>query len=56
MEPQQGSEQHAQAAADALAAVVVTEDLESVPVAEHVARFEAVHGALSDALSTIDGQ
>jgi hypothetical protein len=51
MEP--GSEQQAQAAAEALAA---TEDLASVPVAEHVARFEAVHGALSDALSTIDGE
>lgn len=51
MEPQPGSEQLAQAAGDALAA---TEDLASVPLAEHVARFEAVHSALSDALSTID--
>jgi hypothetical protein len=35
-------------------ALAATEDLASVPVAEHVARFEAVHSALSDALSTID--
>lgn len=53
MEPQPGSGQDARAAVEALAA---TEDLASVPVAEHVARFEAVHRALSDALSSIDGQ
>ena len=51
VEPQQ--DQDAQVAVEVLAA---TEDLASVPVAEHVARFEAVHGALSDALSSIDGQ
>lgn len=38
--------------ADAIAA---TADLEGVPLAEHVARFDAVHRALSDALSAIDG-
>jgi len=51
VEPQPGPGQLAQATSDALAA---TEDLASVPVSEHVARFEAVHSALSDALSTID--
>jgi len=53
VEPQPSSGQDAQVALEALAA---TEDLASVPVAEHVARFEAVHGALSDALSSIDGE
>lgn len=52
MQPQQGAGQHSQAAIDD--AVSATEDLDPVPVTEHVARFEAVHGALSDALSTID--
>ena len=36
-------------------AVAGIEDLDDLPVAEHVARFDAVHRALSDALSTIDG-
>ena len=55
MEPQPGSGQDSgQDSVDqALAAI---EDLASVPVAEHVARFEAVHGALAEALSTIDGE
>jgi hypothetical protein len=53
VQPQPDSGQDTHAAAEALAA---TEDLASVPVAEHVARFEAVHRALSDALSSIDGQ
>lgn len=52
MQPQRGAGQQSQAAIDD--ALSATEDLEPVPVAEHVARFEAVHGALSDALSTID--
>lgn len=30
-------------------------DLDRVPVAAHVARFDSVHRALSDALSAIDG-
>lgn len=29
-------------------------DLDDVPVAEHVARFDAVHRALSEALATLD--
>ena len=29
-------------------------ELDALPVAEHVARFDAVHSALSDALSAID--
>lgn|GEM_PF-3832491 len=36
-------------------AVAATSDLDGVPVAEHVARFDTVHRALSDALSAIDG-
>lgn len=35
-------------------AVAGTSDIETLPVAGHVARFEAVHGALSDALNSID--
>ena len=37
---------------DAVAGIA---DLDDVPVAEHVARFDAVHQALADALSAIDG-
>ncbi|WP_143261347.1 hypothetical protein [Allokutzneria sp. NRRL B-24872] len=36
------------------AALVGIEDLESVPLEEHVGRFDAVHSALTDALSAID--
>jgi hypothetical protein len=36
----------------ALAAIA---DLDDVPVAEHVARFDAVHRALAGMLSAIDG-
>ena len=46
------SEVDADAVQDAVAG---TEGLDDVPVAEHVARFDAVHRALSDALSAIDG-
>ena len=35
-------------------AIAGTEALDSVPLAEHVARFDAVHVALNDALSRID--
>lgn len=37
--------------ADALAGL---QDLEELPVAEHVARFAAVHESLTTALSSID--
>jgi hypothetical protein len=30
------------------------DEIDALPVTEHVARFEAVHSALSDALSAID--
>ncbi|GGM79585.1 hypothetical protein GCM10012275_57780 [Longimycelium tulufanense] len=40
------------AAVDAALAGLV--DLDTLPVADHVARFDAVHGALTDALSAID--
>jgi len=41
--------------ADAIAAAVAgTDALEEIPLADHVARFDAVHGALNDALSRID--
>ncbi len=36
------------------AAVAGTDGLAEVPLAEHVARFDAVHVALNDALSRID--
>jgi len=35
--------------------VAALADLDDVPVAEHVERFDAVHCALAEALSTIDG-
>ncbi|HEX6756379.1 MAG TPA: hypothetical protein VF109_10600 [Mycobacteriales bacterium] len=31
------------------------DELAELPVAEHVARYDALHGRLSDALSSIDG-
>lgn len=31
------------------------EELDDLPIAEHVERFEAVHAALADALSGVDG-
>jgi hypothetical protein len=36
------------------AAVAGTDALEEIPLAEHVARFDAVHAALNEALSRID--
>jgi len=36
-------------------AVAGIAELADVPVDEHVARFDAVHGALAEALSAIDG-
>ena len=36
-------------------AVARTAELDDLPVAEHVARFDAVHRALTEALSAIDG-
>ena len=36
------------------AAMAGTDALEEIPLAEHVARFDAVHGALNEALSRID--
>lgn len=35
-------------------ALAGTESLDRVPLADHVARFDAVHSALNDALSRID--
>ena len=37
------------------AALAGIADLDGVPLAEHVARFDAVHRTLADALSAIDG-
>ncbi len=37
------------------AAMAGIADLDGVPLAEHVARFDTVHRALADALSAIDG-
>ena len=35
--------------------VAALDRLADLPVAEHVARYDALHGRLSDALSSIDG-
>lgn len=37
------------------AAMAGIADLDGVPLAEHVARFDSVHRTLADALSAIDG-
>ncbi|WP_246868724.1 hypothetical protein [Saccharopolyspora sp. ASAGF58] len=44
-----------QPAIDAIAAAVAElDEVRELPVAEHVGRFEAVHAALTDALSKAD--
>ncbi|MEV0089306.1 MULTISPECIES: hypothetical protein [Saccharopolyspora] len=44
-----------QPAVDAIAAAVARlDEVRELPVAEHVERFEAVHAALTDALSKAD--
>ena len=35
--------------------VAALDQLAGLPVAEHVARYDALHGELSDALAAIDG-
>ena len=35
-------------------AIAGTENLDTVPLTEHVGRFDAVHMALNDALTSID--
>jgi hypothetical protein len=35
-------------------AIAGTENLDAVPLTEHVARFDAVHTALNEALTSID--
>ena len=55
---QQGHE--AEPTDDALAGTLTTalaglDDLDALPVTEHVARFDAVHEAAAHALSMIDG-
>jgi len=37
------------------AAAAALDQLDGLPVADHVARYDALHGELSDALATIDG-
>lgn len=53
---QQGHEAEPIDVAEALTrALTALDDLDALPVAEHVARFDAVHEAATRALSTIDG-
>ncbi|HWE91978.1 MAG TPA: hypothetical protein VG317_21125 [Pseudonocardiaceae bacterium] len=42
------------AVARAERAVAALDELDQLPVAEHVARFDAAHAALADALASID--
>ncbi|HEX7661962.1 MAG TPA: hypothetical protein VF444_21055 [Pseudonocardiaceae bacterium] len=42
------------AVARAERAVAALDELDHLPVAEHVARFDAAHAALADALASID--
>jgi hypothetical protein len=37
------------------ASAVALEELAGLPVTEHVARYDALHGELSEALAAIDG-
>ena len=37
------------------ASAAALEDLDGLPVTEHVARYDALHGELSEALAAIDG-
>ncbi|MFL6129747.1 MAG: hypothetical protein ACJ73E_11865 [Mycobacteriales bacterium] len=37
------------------AAAAALEELDGLPVAEHVARYDALHGELSETLAAIDG-
>jgi hypothetical protein len=37
------------------ASAAALDELADLPVAEHVARYDALHGELSDALAAIDG-
>ena len=51
-EAQQGAPTVVGALAPSAAAL---EELDSLPVTEHVARYDAMHGELSEALAAIDG-
>jgi hypothetical protein len=37
------------------ASVTALDQLDDLPVADHVARYDALHGTLSEALAAIDG-
>ena len=37
------------------ASVAALDELDDLPVADHVARYDALHGTLSEALAAIDG-
>lgn len=40
---------------DLAAAAAALGELDGLPVADHVARYDALHGELSEALAAIDG-
>jgi hypothetical protein len=52
-EPLAGAEPEVAGALAGSAAAL--EELDGLPVAEHVARYDALHGELSEALAAIDG-
>ena len=43
------------AVGDGTAAEAALAELDGLPVSEHVARYDALHGELSEALAAIDG-
>ena len=49
------AEEAAPAAVGDLAATAELDELDELPVADHVARYDALHGELSEALAAIDG-
>jgi hypothetical protein len=54
--PQGPAEEAAPAVVDDLtAAAAALGELDGLPVADHVARYDALHGELSEALAAIDG-
>ncbi len=57
--PPAGSPAGPESAASTVAAVQASvpdlDQLDDLPVADHVARYDALHGTLSEALAAIDG-
>lgn len=51
----EAAESAPEVADDRTAAEAALAELDGLPVSEHVARYDALHGELSEALAAIDG-